>query len=605
MIHRLKNAPRFIASVFNMFRLAWQAHPTFLGGIIFLTIFQGGMPLASAWITKLLFDLLAQSLIRNAAVNWPQLLWLLAAQALLTVSGQMMAPAYNYLNAELGRKLTLEIQSTVYQKINSFAGIAYFENAELYDTIQLAQQGAQLSSSQTVTTVTSLVQSTVTLGSFLGVLLAFSPLLVGLVLVAAVPHLYAQFKFGRQRFGLAYQTSQHGRRKFLYSFILSSSHAAKEVRLFDLGGYFLDKVIQLYKKVHQAERSQQAYELRWKLLLNALSSLVASGAFVIVIAQAFNGHLSLGDVTLYVSAVASAQGGLGGIVSALASLNESALFYTYFANLLALPQPLSLSESPHPVEKLGSGIELRHVSFRYSEEHPWVLRDVNLYIPAGQCLALVGLNGAGKTTLVKLLLRFYDPSEGQILWDGTNIREFEPAALRRRIGAVFQDFMRYDLTAQENIGLGDIKHVEDIRRVREAAAKASIHDKIEQLPQGYQTTISLMFGGEGPSVDLSTGEWQKIATARMFMRESDLLILDEPTAALDAQAEHDTYNHFVELLAGRTSVLISHRFSTVRMADVIAVLENGKITEYGSHEQLLALAGTYAKLYTMQAEKYN
>ncbi len=588
-----------------MFRLAWQAHPTFLGGIIFLTIFQGGMPLASAWITKLLFDLLAQSLIRNAAVNWPQLLWLLAAQALLTVSGQMMAPAYNYLNAELGRKLTLEIQSTVYQKINSFAGIAYFENAELYDTIQLAQQGAQLSSSQTVTTVTSLVQSTVTLGSFLGVLLAFSPLLVGLVLVAAVPHLYAQFKFGRQRFGLAYQTSQHGRRKFLYSFILSSSHAAKEVRLFDLGGYFLDKVIQLYKKVHQAERSQQAYELRWKLLLNALSSLVASGAFVIVIAQAFNGHLSLGDVTLYVSAVASAQGGLGGIVSALASLNESALFYTYFANLLALPQPLSLSESPHPVEKLGSGIELRHVSFRYSEEHPWVLRDVNLYIPAGQCLALVGLNGAGKTTLVKLLLRFYDPSEGQILWDGTNIREFEPAALRRRIGAVFQDFMRYDLTAQENIGLGDIKHVEDIRRVREAAAKASIHDKIEQLPQGYQTTISLMFGGEGPSVDLSTGEWQKIATARMFMRESDLLILDEPTAALDAQAEHDTYNHFVELLAGRTSVLISHRFSTVRMADVIAVLENGKITEYGSHEQLLALAGTYAKLYTMQAEKYN
>jgi ATP-binding cassette subfamily B protein len=357
--------------------------------------------------------------------------------------------------------------------------------------------------------------------------------------------------------------------------------------------------------VNYTERNQQKYELRWKFFLNVLTSLVASGAFVIVAAEAFAGHLSLGDVTLYVNAVTSVQGGLGGIISSISGLNENALFYTYFTNLLALPQPLSLSESPHLVEKLGSGIELRHVSFRYSEEHPWVLRDVNLYIPAGQCLALVGLNGAGKTTLVKLLLRFYDPSEGQILWDGTNIREFEPAALRRRIGAVFQDFMRYDLTAQENIGLGDIKHVEDIRRVREAAAKASIHDKIEQLPQGYQTTISLMFGGEGPSVDLSTGEWQKIATARMFMRESDLLILDEPTAALDAQAEHDTYNHFVELLAGRTSVLISHRFSTVRMADVIAVLENGKITEYGSHEQLLALAGTYAKLYTMQAEKYN
>jgi ATP-binding cassette, subfamily B, bacterial len=239
-----------------------------------------------------------------------------------------------------------------------------------------------------------------------------------------------------------------------------------------------------------------------------------------------------------------------------------------------------------------------------------VLRSIDLNFPAGKCLALVGLNGAGKTTLVKLLTRLYDPIEGQILWDGVDICEFDPVELRSRMGAIFQDFVRFDLAAFENIALGDVSKLSNGSKpfveklAREAARKAGIHDTIEKLPQGYDTILSRWLAEDGHGVDLSGGEWQKIALARMFMRDADLLILDEPTAALDVQAEYDIYSRFVELMSSKTSLLISHRFSTVRMADVIAVLEDGSIIEYGGHEELLARAGTYAKLYNMQADRY-
>lgn len=235
-----------------------------------------------------------------------------------------------------------------------------------------------------------------------------------------------------------------------------------------------------------------------------------------------------------------------------------------------------------------------------------MLRDINLCIPAGQCLALVGLNGAGKTTLVKLLTRLYDPTEGQILWDGIDLREFDPVELRCHMGAIFQDFIRYDLTVQENIGLGDVERIKQSEAIRQAANKAGIHKLVERLPQGYDTILSRWLVGKdtGAGADLSGGEWQKIALARMFMRDADMLMLDEPTAALDAQAEYDLYSSFVELMAGRTSLLITHRFSTVRMADAVAVLEQGQITEYGSHTELVARKGTYAHLYQMQAERY-
>jgi ATP-binding cassette, subfamily B, bacterial len=582
----------------------WRSHPLACVTVAVLTVLQGFIPLANAWVLKVLLDWLAQRLTGEFAGATEQLIVLLVVQAGLIVAAAMLPNVSRYLNAELGRRLTIAIQSTIYQKINQFPGIAHFENPEVYDTIRLAEEGAEQSSGQTLQLLTDLVESLITLLSFVGVLMSFNLWLANLVLLAALPQFVAQMRLGQQRMGLAFEFSPVERRKHYYSFLLADAQAAKEVRLFGLGSYFLDKLLALYHRAHQSERQQQQRELRWELGLNMVSSAVASIAFGVVVSAAFAGRVSLGDILLYVNAVNSVQMASGRFVGAVAGLGEGVMFYSFFQKLLALSPALPIAPSPVAVPQLKSGIELRQVSFRYSDRHPWILREVNLIIPAHRCLALVGLNGAGKSTLVKLLTRLYDPTIGQILWDGVDLRDMDPSELRQRISTIFQDFMRYDLTVRENIGLGNLDRLDDQGWIEQAAKQSNIHDEILHLPQDYDTELTRMFAEEQAGIDLSGGQWQRIATARMFAREAELLILDEPTAALDAQAEYDTYRQFTQLMRDRTSLLISHRFSTVRMADAIAVLDAGRIVEYGSHDALMQLNGTYAKLYSLQAASY-
>jgi ATP-binding cassette subfamily B protein len=590
----------------DMIGLVWQAQPIIFVCLLVLTALQGAIPLATAWFIKILFDLLAKGLGGVAKLNLAKdILPILIVQAVLLVVSQMTSPASSYLNAELGRKLTIIVQSAVYKKISSFVGIAYFETPEFYDIFRLASQGAQYAPIQSLNVLTTLFQNGITLVGFLGALVFFNPLLAGLVSLAVLPQLYAQLKISHQHFSLASELSPDERRAFYFGHLLSDSRAAKESRLFGLADHFLNSQLNIYRKIHQVKRRQELGELRLELYLQCFSTFVSSVAFVAVVIQALVDRLSLGDVTLYTSAIRSVQGSLNGIVFSLSNMNEQTLFFTYYDRLMSLPQPVRVISPAAPVPIKVPVIELHNVSFRYTERHPWVLRNVTFSIPAGKCLALVGSNGTGKTTLVKLLTRLYDPTGGQILWDGIDIREFDPTDFRRRIGVIFQDFMHYDFTAQENIGLGKVEYIDDVVRVQQAAKKAGIHNVIESLPKGYQTLLSRMFDNNGSGVDLSGGEWQKLSIARMFMREADLLILDEPTAALDAQAEFDIYRRFIELVRGRSSLLISHRFSTVRMADMVAVLDEGHITEYGSHDELLSLGGTYAKLYKMQADRYH
>ncbi len=604
---RLRIVAQYFQFVYGMGKITWQAQPLYFFGLAALSIVQSFFPLATAWVTKLLFDALVLSLQGHGASSalLQHVLFLLAIQAGLLVGQQCISPLHQYFTTELSRQLNLKIKMDIYQKMNSFTGISYFEDPAFHNTVHLVSSNVLMMPQRVLSLFTSLFQSTITLMSFLGILIAFYPLLALLVAAAALPHLFIQMKFGNQHFRLAFTNSPRERRAAYYGQILSWLQFAKEVRLFNLGNYFLQAFVQITKQILQTQRNQQRREVYWQLPLALLESLVFTAAFVIVVMQALAGKLSIGDVSLYTSAVTSVQGTLLMLVVTFSQMNESALFYRRYKELLALPPSLASVVPPKAMSPLSAGITLQHVSFRYSDRHPWILRDVNLFLPAGECLALVGLNGTGKTTLVKLLTRLYDPTEGAILWDGIDIRAFEPGEYRKYIGAIFQDFVRYDLTVQHNIGVGNVALIEQSNAIQQAASKAGIHERILSLPKAYQTLLGRWLAEEGEGLDFSGGEWQKLALARLFMREADLLILDEPTAALDAQAEYELYTHFRDLIRGRTSLLISHRFSTVRMADRIAVLENGQITEYGSHTDLIHQGGTYAKLYNMQAEQYS
>lgn len=601
----LKKISDLIKSSREMIALVWQSQPLSVFGLISIEIIQGLLPLATAWLTKIIFDLLAQTLQQNVITTIPEILVsTLILFTLLGIISQMIGPISTYLSLDLGRHLKLNVQLAIYKKINDLSGLMPFENPHFYNMIQLASQGALIGPQQVLSIFSGLIRSCITIAGFASILIAFSPTIAIVVLLAAIVRLVTEMKFGRKRYSLVYENSLIERRAHYFGQILSDGRFAKEVRLFGLVDYFLEAYCKIYNEINSSQRKLHLQEMRWQLGFNSISSLIASSIFVIVTVQTFNKQLTLGDVTFFINAVENVQKALLGIVYAVSNLHESTLFFIQYKNLLELQQPIRTVFQTRSVPPLISEIEFHNVSFRYSEEHPWVLRDLNLVIPSGKTVALVGLNGAGKTSLVKLLTRFYDPIDGYITWNGIDICEFDPQDLRYHLGVILQDFVHYDLTVNENIGFGNVQKMNDSLHIQKAASKAKLQKTVEDLPQGYQTILSRWLAEDGKGVDLSGGEWQKIALARMFMRDAELMILDEPTSALDVQAEHEIYNHFVDLVSGKTSLIISHRFSTVRMADLIAVLEEGKIAEYGSHDALMAKGGTYARLYNMQAERY-
>jgi ATP-binding cassette subfamily B protein len=324
-----------------------------------------------------------------------------------------------------------------------------------------------------------------------------------------------------------------------------------------------------------------------------------------VVAAARRSELTTGDVAMFVAAVAGVQTALDGVVRGVALTHQQLTLFGHYVDVLLVASDIPVAIRPVPLAPLRRGVEFRDVWFRYGEDHPWVLRGVNLTIPYGRAVALVGLNGAGKSTLVKLLCRLYDPTRGSITWDGVDLREVDPARLRDRISAVFQDHMNYDLTAAENIALGDLTALHDLDRVRAAAVRAGAHETLATLPRGYDTPLTRLFDADEVGVVLSGGQWQRVALARAFVRDGrDLMILDEPTSGLDPQSEHDLHASIGRYRAGATSLLISHRLSAIRDADTIAVLDDGVIREYGDHIALMAAEGAYAQLFRLQAEGY-
>ncbi|WP_117211331.1 ABC transporter ATP-binding protein [Allorhizocola rhizosphaerae] len=585
--------------------LAVAAAPAVLAGYLALALTSGALPVAAAWLTKLIVDGLVGSAPMRTVIG---------LGAGLGVAGMLTAavpPVTRYLRGELDRRVGLLAQDRLFAAVDRFVGLDRFEDPRFVDRLRLAQQAGGMTPNQAVDGVVGLSRAVLTVGGFLGSLFVLSPLMTALVLGAGVPVLLAEIALSRRRAKMYWDIGPAERREFFYRHLLSSVEGAKEVRLFGTGALLRGRMLADMGAVHRAKRAVDRRGMAVQAGFGVLAAAVAGGGLIWAVAAARRGQLSIGDIAIFIAAVAGVQSALASLAGEVARAHHALLMFDHYHAVTTVGPDLPVAADPGVPPPLRHGIELRDVWFRYSPEHPWVLRGVDLHIPAGHAVALVGLNGAGKSTVVKLLCRFYDPTRGTILWDGVDLRDLDAAALRQRIGAVFQDYMCYEMTAEENIGLGDPAALGDRERIEGAARRAGVHDTVAALPRGYETLLSRMFFMESDKdnpetgVVLSGGQWQRLALARAFLRDQlDLMILDEPASGLDAEAEHAIHSSLRRHRTGRTSLLISHRLGAVRDADTIVVLSDGQVAEQGNHATLLGSGGEYARLFSLQASGY-
>jgi ATP-binding cassette, subfamily B, bacterial len=607
---------RVLGGIGGAVRIAHRAGPGHLLASAAVALVEGALPVLLAWATKVLLDGVVGDVPSGIVTG-------LVVLAVATTAARLLPALEEFLGSELERRVAFAVQDELGRKTAGFRGIAVFEDPQFHDELRMAQQGGQTAPGQLVRLGTALLQQTVTLAGFLVALLVIGPLLAVLVAAAALPGLWAELALSRHRVSMLFSISPNERRRMFYALLQNDVRAAREIRVFGSGGLFHGRLLRELRTMHRAERAVDRRVLRTQLALAVLGGAAVAVAFAHTAARVLDGTLGVGDVAVVLAALAGVQTSAAGIVSGIADVSENLLLFDYYRRFLRREDDLPVAAAPRPVPPLRRGIEFRGVWFRYRDDLPWVLRGVDLTIPAGRATALVGSNGSGKTTLVKLLCRFYDPQRGQVLWDGVDLRELDLDQLRGRLSAVLQDFMEYELGAGENIGLGDVDRMDDRAAVAAAASLAGVHETVAALPDGYDTLLTRMFadlgdqdggepddreGGSGPGtgVTLSGGQWQKISLARMFMRtDPDLVVLDEPNAALDADAEHAIIQRFRDTLRERTAVLISHRLNTVLLADQVVVLDGGRVTEAGGHDALLRHGGSYARMFRRQAGSYS
>ncbi|MEV4220971.1 ABC transporter ATP-binding protein [Nonomuraea sp. NPDC049725] len=593
---------RLTASAREAARIAWSCARRPAAAYVLVMLAEAATPVAVAWLTKLVIDILT-------GASGP----LTAALAGLAAAGTALAVLPHlsrYLGNQIGREVAAGTTERLFTATAGFAGLRRFEDPRVLDGLRLAQDGASQAGGL-VTGAFGLVRSALVLTGFVGSLLVISPAMTAIVTAVAVPALVAQLRLSRRRAAMLWEIGPAERRQFFYGSLLSTIEAAKEIRLFGSGPLLRDRMMAELRASDTAKRRMDRRELSAEGALALLSALAAGGGLLWAGHAALAGRLTAGDVTMFAAAVAGVQNALGTLVSGIAGTHHGLRLLGHYVSVVHAGPDLAVPAAPLPLPPLRRGIELRDVWFRYSDEHPWILRGVSLFIPYGASVALVGRNGAGKSTLVKLLCRFYDPSRGAILWDGADLRDVRPEELRQRISGVFQDHMAYDFSARDNIGIGDPAALGDLGRVRAAARRAGVDELLSGLPRGYDTLLTRMFLSEEDREDsatgvvLSGGQWQRTALARAFFRDGrDLMILDEPSSGLDPEAEADVHARMRLHREGRTSLLISHRLNTVRDADLIVVLEDGVVTERGGHDALMAAGGAYACLFRLQAEGY-
>ena len=585
--------------------LVWRCSPSATLGLLGLTLLGVVLPLGIAYVGKSLVDAVV-------AHDQKRALLLVGVELALVVLQTSMQRVSGLVRGLLGARLSVDINVQILSKALTL-DLRHFEDPQFYDQLTRARREASSRPLAMVTDVLQLGQSVLMLLGYIGLLWSFSPLAVLVLVLAALPAAAGEMRFSKVAFRLRNWRAPETRRLNYLEYVLASDEHAKEVKVLGLGPVLLDRYRTLGESFYREDRSLAVRRAGWGGLLSLLGTLAFYGCYLFIVGLAAAGRITLGEMTLYVVAFQRGQQAFQSSLSGVGGLYEHDLYMSNLFEYLAIPTAAqaalasvgttaAATDAGAAVVQAERGIRFDGVGFAYPGQDKFALRGINLFIPAGQSLALVGHNGAGKTTFIKLLSGLYQPTEGRILLDGQDLRTLPEEVLQRRIGVVFQDFNQYQFSVRENIAFGSVEHLADEPRIERAVQRGGAEEIVRGLPSGLETMLGRWFQ---KGVELSGGQWQRVALARAFMREqADILILDEPTAALDAEAEHQVFQRFAELSAGRTALLISHRFPTVRMADRIVVLEGGGIVEQGSHDELLAAGGRYASLFALQAKGY-
>jgi ABC-type multidrug transport system fused ATPase/permease subunit len=599
---RLADAGAVLRQTPRTFRLVWDADRRSALAIAVLTLGAALVPAAIAYVGKLIVDGVVEAARSGTAEARARVLARVGLEFLLMAASTLIARALGLFRELLRANLGNLVNQKILEKALSLE-LRHFEDAEVYDKMQNARREASARPLSLALQAFSILQNTVALAAYGVLLVRLSPWSVLILLAASIPAFVAEARLAAESFRLNSWRAPEGRKLNYLEWILTRDTHVKEVKLFGLGPLILGRYRALFQKFYGEDRRLAMRRMTWGFSLGLLSLGAFYGCYALVAGRAASASITLGDMTLYLAIFRQGQASFQGILSSVGSMYEDALFMSNLFLYFSIPtaEPPRQGSALSPSDGRGKAIELRRVSFRYPGKEAWALRDISLTLKPGEKLGLVGENGAGKSTLVKLLLRLYEPTEGSILYGGVDLRDIDVADLRRRVGAVYQDFARYQFSASENIGLGDVAYIEDRMKIERAAERGGADSVIAALPQQYDTVLGGWFEA---GQELSAGQWQKIAVSRAFMREAEILVLDEPTASIDARAEHELFQRFQALAADRTAIIISHRFSTVRMADRIAVLHGGKLEELGTHRELLEREGRYAHLFRLQARGY-
>ncbi len=588
----------FFFRLFYIYGLVWETRPWMLFIMLFMSVFNGVMPLLGAYISRNLIN----ALIDAKNQSFQTILHLLIFQFAYLFLLRLVASVNSMLTRTFGELVVQNIRQKIMRKSDEL-DLQSFDQPEFYTRLENANREAGHRPLQIAVATFSMMSTMISMVSFIAVLWVVSPLAPLAIIIAAIPSAIVNYIYRGKNAAYMRHRSTDRRKMDYYSGLMVNKDQVKEVRLFRLGPLFMDRFNAVFDKYFAGMKALIYAEGKWNILATAFMNLVDCGIFIWVAYKVFHGELTVGDYTLYIGALNTIGSGVSSLITTTASIYEGTLFIDNMISFMNEKKTIvPRIEPPAQVKRGGHEIEYRHVYFRYPGMDHDVLKDINLHFRSGESVVLVGLNGAGKTTLLKLMTRLYDPTEGEILLDGRDIRDYDVEQLYDIYGTIFQDFGRYADTVEMNIAYGQIDKPLDPEKIRDAAVQGNSAPYIEKLSKGYQTPLMRIFEADG--AELSVGQWQKLAVSRAFYNDSDILILDEPTASLDPIAEQEIFSQFDRLREGKLTFYVSHRLSSATTATQIVVLESGTVTEVGTHAELIARDGTYKKLFTVQAERY-